>query len=402
MAAMAIKHQDTYTFASEPRAVQPQRRKYRETAGPGQQTGVYGNIMYDRRIVRGNTYASAVLPAAAQPDPVELQRQQEARRRAVARRRAAEQLRPRTPEAVDGRKHMDVQTELYLEEISDRTPEADADTQTDAFIDRPPSPLFVPAKTGVDVATQIEDGDLFDFDVEVRPILEVLVGKTIEQALMEVMEEEELANLRHHQREFEQIRNSELAETQRLEEQERRRKEEKDRRLQQQRAVLQKETETSDKVAARAFAQSYLADLVPSVFENLQDNGYFYDSVEREVELQFMPWLSDHTERNLSRTLVARAMLDTLLRNAVTRHAATYSRFDIIESDPEPVEEQVEPSHEHTADAEGHAPTEDAEAIPVPTMGDVSLDGGAEDITIGGDEPADDGAAFHGDDADDA
>jgi hypothetical protein len=40
---------------------------------------------------------------------------------------------------------------------------------------------------------------LFDFDMEVLPILEVLVGKTIEQALMEVMEEEELDTLRDHQ-----------------------------------------------------------------------------------------------------------------------------------------------------------------------------------------------------------
>ena len=40
---------------------------------------------------------------------------------------------------------------------------------------------------------------LFDFDIEVRPLLEVLVGKTVEQALMEVMEEEELAALRRQQ-----------------------------------------------------------------------------------------------------------------------------------------------------------------------------------------------------------
>ena len=39
---------------------------------------------------------------------------------------------------------------------------------------------------GVDVDTQIYEGDLFDFDVEVKPILEVLVGKTIEQSLLEV------------------------------------------------------------------------------------------------------------------------------------------------------------------------------------------------------------------------
>ena len=122
---------------------------------------------------------------------------------------------------------------------------------------------------------------LFDYDVEVKPILEVLVGKTIEQSLLEVMEEEELANLRSQQRAFEELRNAELVEQQRLEEQERRHREEKDRRIKQQKEILRKEKETSDKIAARAFAQSYLADLVPSVFGTLADNGYFYDPVER-------------------------------------------------------------------------------------------------------------------------
>lgn len=68
---------------------------------------------------------------------------------------------------------------------------------------------------------------LFDFDIEVKPILEVLVGKTVEQALLEVMEEEELSNLRSQQRAFEELRNAELVEQQRLEEQERRHREEK-------------------------------------------------------------------------------------------------------------------------------------------------------------------------------
>lgn len=58
-------------------------------------------------------------------------------------------------------------------------------------------------------------------------MLEVLVGKTIEQSLLEVMEEEELARLRAQQRAFEELRNAELEEVQRLQEQERRRSEEK-------------------------------------------------------------------------------------------------------------------------------------------------------------------------------
>ena len=69
------------------------------------------------------------------------------------------------------------------------------------------------------------------------------------------MEEEELANLRAQQRRFEELRNAELVETQRLEEQERRHREEKERRMRQQMEVLKKEKETTDKLAARAFAQ---------------------------------------------------------------------------------------------------------------------------------------------------
>jgi hypothetical protein len=68
---------------------------------------------------------------------------------------------------------------------------------------------------------------LFDFNVEVVPVLEVLVGKTLEQALVEVMEEEELSNLREQQRLFTELRNAELVEQQRLEEEDRRRRLEK-------------------------------------------------------------------------------------------------------------------------------------------------------------------------------
>ncbi len=100
---------------------------------------------------------------------------------------------------MSGRKNMDVQTDLYLEELCDKVPEAFAATQTDAFLNRAPSPLFVPQKSGLDVSTQIYQGDLFDFDLEVTPILELIVGKTLEQALLEVQEEEELYILRQHQ-----------------------------------------------------------------------------------------------------------------------------------------------------------------------------------------------------------
>lgn len=66
------------------------------------------------------------------------------------------------------------------------------------------------------------DGDLFDFDSEVQPILETLVGRTLQQALTEVMHEEEIADLREQQQKMMAIREAELAELRRMEEQEKR------------------------------------------------------------------------------------------------------------------------------------------------------------------------------------
>lgn len=317
----------TYTYTSRPRALPCQRRRYRDNPmQPAEEPMHYGNIMYDRRVIRGNTYALQTVLLPGQPDPLEIQRQQQARRKVLARKRAQEQLRPQTPEPVEGRKHVDVQTELYLEEIADRVIEVDMECQTDAFLDKPPTPLFIPAKTGKDVATQILEGELFDFDLEVKPMLEVLVGKTIEQSLLEVTEEEELADLKASQRAYEELRNVELAEVQRLEEQERRHREEKERRRQQQWQVAHKHKETAEKIAARAFAQRYLADLLPSVFGSLRDGGYFYEPIERDIEIGFLPWLMNEVDKTMEYNMMGRTVLDMLIREVVEKRLTMYEQ----------------------------------------------------------------------------
>lgn len=222
---------------------------------------------------------------------------------------------PLTPEPIPGRQHIDVQTDRYLEELSDIIQTTEIEIQTDAFKDRPPSPLFIPAKSGKDAETQIEEGELFDFDREVEPVLEVLVGKTIEQSLEEVMEEEELARLKAQQRAFEELRNNELAEVQRLQEQERRRREEKERRIAQEKEVLKKEKETAEKIAARAYTQRYLAGLLPAVFTSLRSHGFFYDSVQLDIETNFMPWLMGEVHYSLDKRYAAREVLDNIIHD---------------------------------------------------------------------------------------
>lgn len=88
-------------------------------------------------------------------------------------------------------------------------------------------------------ATEIADDErfmIFDFDEEVEPMLNVLCMRTLEQARMEVLMEEELKIMKVQAKEYDEIRNAELIEAQRFEAAEKRVKEEIDRRKIQQKA----------------------------------------------------------------------------------------------------------------------------------------------------------------------
>ena len=65
--------------------------------------------------------------------------------------------------------------------------------EPDYYIDRAPPAIFIPNPEGDNKVTQIfdRDPDLFDYENEVEPILQVLVGKSIEHARIEVIEEYE-------------------------------------------------------------------------------------------------------------------------------------------------------------------------------------------------------------------
>ncbi|CDS43778.1 radial spoke 3 [Echinococcus multilocularis] len=247
-----------------------------------------------------------------------------------------------TPPPVKGRDHTEAQTELYLEELSEVIETDTVCCQTDDFLDRPPTPLFVPAKTGVDVATEIPSGDLFDFDLEVKPILEVLVGKLMEQALLEVCEEEELAEIRKHQLEFEEIRDADLMEMQRLAERERRYREEKERRIAQHLEYQAKQKELVEKIAARTFARVYLEPLVPNVYEDLYIQGYFYDVVEHGVAETFIPWLLDAVCEELDVEAKCRALLDSMICEATHEVNEAYARLDACELEEGVVGEEKE------------------------------------------------------------
>jgi len=319
---------DKFIHSTEPHSVDANRQsksasgKYRETNNQQiDEMSQSGNIMFDKRVVRGNTYAAQVLTANAQDERerARLGREREKKKRAIKAAKTSNQPpMPSTPPAVGGRKHMEIQTENFLEELTDNVPEVDEETQTDFYMDRPPSPLFVPAKIGVDQSTQIENDDLFDFNLEVAPILEVLIGKTLQVSMMELMESEELLSIRLHQQEFEQTRNAELAEVQRLEAEAKRKFAEKNRRVKEQKECAEARHELQQKIAARSFAKNYLADLHGNVFSKLMESGHFFDPLAREVENDFIPWLFEEAVKDVDKAATSRAAADQLLDEALT------------------------------------------------------------------------------------
>ncbi|KAG7392709.1 Radial spoke head protein 3 [Phytophthora boehmeriae] len=318
-----------YEFSAAPRSVAIKRSKASSTNN-GTANGNSEraqNLMFDKRVYRGSAYVMReetpetpgqgagprkVNKAAARAARNQQQQQQQ-----------LQQQRPPTPPPVGGRFHMDVQTDNYLEELTDRNPEVDADTQTDALLDLHPPVSFVPTPSGVEAATQIDGGDLFDFDLEVEPILEVLVGKTLELGMLELLEEIELHEIRQRQELFEQARNAELAEVQRLEAEAKRRFAEKQRRLDEETTRLAAQAELEEKVAARASAKQYLASLHAQVFDTLVESGHFFDPLAKDIKQHFLPEMLESAAARANQLGASRRLLDTILADALQSRAAS-------------------------------------------------------------------------------
>jgi hypothetical protein len=305
-----------YQFSAEPRTVKAKVGKYRDQEDGTRPT----NIMIDKRVVRGNTFASMIIPASTQQ---ELEKKQEADKKKLSQFQTKEKTisneaerETGTPEPVEGRQHIDIQTDNIPEELSEKPVEHNIEVQTDYYIDRPPTPLFMPKKIGEDQNTQVEDGELFDFNLEVDPILEVLVGKTLEMSLMEVLEEEELAAMKNAQAEFEQKRKNELNEVQNMEVQEiNRREEAKTRKYE---ALKKKETFelVHKKYVSRIMSKKFLSKLPKTAFEDLKSLGTYSDIQEISFYDQLIPWMVESTADRLSQNISMHEIFNHILHDS--------------------------------------------------------------------------------------
>ena len=235
----------------------------------------YINILHDPRVVRGNTYAAFVIPSSLQMEFLRMKEEEEKRKKLM---RIPKKL-PRV--ALMSRNRRDERMQKEEEEERPESPilkpievKEKVEDEPYFFEDRPNTPKYIPLPKGKEEATQIIDGELFDFEMEVKPILEVLVGRSVIQAQYELIEEYERDEYLNHKKNYERKREFELNKLQRTEAKYIRQEEEKQRRFKQKEQRKINDIIMQKKLMANVFSKNFLKNLKGNTFRHLQERGF--------------------------------------------------------------------------------------------------------------------------------
>jgi hypothetical protein len=184
-----------------------------------------------------------------------------------------------------------------VSELTDKAPQYEIGCQTEFKVVRPPTPHKMPKLRGVSKKTLTEDNEIFLFDDEVEPILQVLCGKTLEVAQMEVLQEEEIREMQRQQDNYKTMMNNDGQETKRMEEAERKRMEAHEAKKNIERNRKKAKKAAHEKVVCRSMAKNYLRDVKNNTYVLLKDLSFVRDDF-REVKMyqNVMPWLMQQAE----------------------------------------------------------------------------------------------------------
>ncbi|XP_045026518.1 uncharacterized protein LOC116930012 isoform X4 [Daphnia magna] len=151
------------------------------------------------------------------------------RRHIDARRKALQRRRTKRRGVADGGSHFgangdryyngSVQTDGNFEELLRRAGDVESSVQTDSSIDNVKRNRTVNGSTDAisslnsntqDGSTQVVLTDLPDFETSLAPVVEQMVNVTLEQAFVEMLEDEEIKEIRQQRVQFQQLRMAEL------------------------------------------------------------------------------------------------------------------------------------------------------------------------------------------------
>jgi hypothetical protein len=176
----------------------------------------------------------------------------------------------------------------------------EAESQTDDENVQQRQTVVVPCIPTADASTQLDEGVLFDFDEEVEPILEVLIGRVLSEAKLEVAEELFMDTLAIKRNEFEGKRNKEIESINSLEKSEMRRVAERDERIQQERTMLAVAKSALAKTDALKFSKDRFGDICATTLKTLAAQGAFKSDLLRRIETDYLPSIFEEAAKKCS------------------------------------------------------------------------------------------------------
>lgn len=162
---------------------------------------------------------------------------------------------------------------------------------------------------------------MFDFELEVEPILQVLVGKALEHARIECIEDFERQELAKHIKRYQQLREAELMETQRMEGARKRRVEETERRNLQQRTAKNQRVWAERKILARQMAKDCLAHFKRDTLKAVVEQGLLRRPLHYSLETHFIPQLYNQIAFEIQNHREHHENLDSLLNYTMRNNA---------------------------------------------------------------------------------
>jgi hypothetical protein len=240
------------------------------------------------------------------------------------------------------------------------------EAQTDEFLPEPPAEQYQPQKTGVDISTQVEDGELFVFDFEAEPILEVLINKTLEQSIMEVEEEYELDTMQEFKTEWFKRQAKMMKEWEEQVAEEWVRWHDKEAVLKQKREEKKREAQVLLKIQAMAAAQAHLKGLVPNAIESLAEVA-FPDMKGCAVNQLFLPKVFAKVQQQVQAKTGAESVITDIVRRNVKARVARQESARQVHKDKFAVQEakRLEELKIRRGDIKIYIPNENGEPVPI-------------------------------------
>ena len=274
----------SYKFEANPKVVHS-RAKYRPSGvqenGNGDDLGSsHSTLVKDGRVKNLNPAEQEAEYVRIEKDRIKIENMH---KQLVAFKKSKKKVSPYDIKPAANPK-VNVNLTFFLTDSTDTKPvQTHIDVQTDVFKEKPKSPTYVPKKTGRDVSTQIEDNELFSFDREVTPIIDVIVTKTLEQSIVEIEEEDEISRIKKFKGEYWKRRQEDEQKWRSILQKELDAITTKDKKVEEYRLREEKKIRVLRKLQTYQIAKNYLRDVGFNALSHLHNNGLYQNNKSEEL-----------------------------------------------------------------------------------------------------------------------